>query len=285
MFSVFKRDFTKGLAGMLVSIILFGLVQWVVFLLNNRQVTIAGAAVQSVVIRALDILSHIILWVPFVLQGLKAFWGEYDEGRDQWKHLIPLEGSSLVFSKVLTLMASLILVLVVEVIAGFLQASATSNRMVGLVFASFSRMGVWPVITISVSIFFQVITAFLLLWMIQTLRRAYLFRNKENPPVTTTILHLIDVVIFLLVYGAMTFLCLQIVSQAPHFLNLETFSLSQASGVNFNNNYHLALWSLAMSTPGGNVLGLHIIALGFQVLLSAIACAATISIYENAIDW
>ena len=102
---------------------------------------------------------------------------------------------------------------------------------------------------------------------------------------TTTILHLIDVVIFLLVYGAMTFLCLQIVSQAPHFLNLETFSLSQASGVNFNNNYHLALWSLAMSTPGGNVLGLHIIALGFQVLLSAIACAATISIYENAIDW
>ncbi len=285
MFSVFKRDFTKGLAGMLVSIILFGLVQWVVFLLNNRQVTIAGPAVQSVVIRALDILSHIILWVPFVLQGLKAFWGEYDEGRDQWKHLIPLEGSSLVFSKVLTLMASLILVLVVEVIAGFLQASATSNRMVGLVFASFSRMGVWPVITISVSIFFQVITAFLLLWMIQTLRRAYLFRNKENPPVTTTILHLIDVVIFLLVYGAMTFLCLQIVSQAPHFLNLETFSLSQASGVNFNNNYHLALWSLAMSTPGGNVLGLHIIALGFQVLLSAIACAATISIYENAIDW
>ena len=285
MFSVFKRDFTKGLAGMLVSIILFGLVQWVVFLLNNRQVTIAGPAVQSVVIRALDILSHIILWVPFVLQGLKAFWGEYDEGRDQWKHLIPLEGSSLVFSKVLTLMASLILVLVVEVIAGFLQASATSNRMVGLVFASFSRMGVWPVITISVSIFFQVITAFLLLWMIQTLRRAYLFRNKDNPPVTTTILHLIDVVIFLLVYGAMTFLCLQIVSQAPHFLNLETFSLSQASGVNFNNNYHLALWSLAMSTPGGNVLGLHIIALGFQVLLSAIACAATISIYENAIDW
>lgn len=285
MFSVFKRDFTKELAGKLVSIILFGLVQGLVFLLNTRQVSLAGPAVQSTIIRVLDILSHVILWAPFVLQGIKAFWGEYDEDKDQWKHLLPMESNALVFAKLFNLIVSLMLVLLSEIVAGYLQTANSSSRMVSLLFARFSRMGVFPVATISIAIFFQVVTAFVLLWFIQTIRRAYLFRNRENKPVTTTILHLIDIMVFLILYAALTFVCLQLLKQAPHYLNLETFSLSQARGVNFNNNYYLALWPLAMSIPGGNVLGLHVIALGFQVLLSAVTFAATASIYENAIDW
>lgn len=277
-----RRDLRRNLPAMLYFVV----VQLaILYLLVNQSDLVSNRSDQRILF-FVDSSAHLVYLISVFFFALNLFWREYDGGKDRIWQLTPLDGNRSVGVKLVRVLIQLAVFFLLELAMFSLHRQLTGGGLLPKsLYKIWAGADFWTVLHLILALIMQFLTVVVVCWLVQSLRRAFLFNKPGRIGLTVTLIHGVDLILAAVAYALLTLVAFKLLQLFPFYIDLNLFSLMGGEGYRFESVPFIVLWDLALDRQRMGIQGLNLISMALQLVSGLVGYAATVSLYEDHIDW